>query len=71
MSKSTILTNWHPASWRGLPATQQPAYADPVALERAVGSTGVAGRLAGDTFGVYLANTNCYPGTNLNSAFNT
>jgi hypothetical protein len=26
---------------------------------------------AGDTFGVYLANTNCYPGTNLNSAFNT
>jgi hypothetical protein len=26
---------------------------------------------AGDTFSVFLANSNCYPGTNLNSAFNT
>ena len=30
------LTNWHPASWHTRPATQQPKYADPVALERAV-----------------------------------
>ena len=36
MSKSHVLTHWHPASWRSLPATQQPLYADPVALERAV-----------------------------------
>jgi 3-deoxy-7-phosphoheptulonate synthase len=36
MSKSLVLTHWHPASWHGLPATQQPKYADPVALERAV-----------------------------------
>jgi 3-deoxy-7-phosphoheptulonate synthase len=36
MSKSPALTNWHPATWQGLPATQQPIYADPVALERAV-----------------------------------
>ncbi len=26
---------------------------------------------AGDTFDVYLANSNCYPGTNLNSSFKT
>ncbi|MEA3152039.1 MAG: 3-deoxy-7-phosphoheptulonate synthase, partial [Gammaproteobacteria bacterium] len=38
MSKSLALTHWHPASWLGLPATQQPKYADPVALERAVGA---------------------------------
>jgi 3-deoxy-7-phosphoheptulonate synthase len=36
MSKSLVLTNWHPASWHGLPATQQPVYADPRALERVV-----------------------------------
>jgi 3-deoxy-7-phosphoheptulonate synthase len=36
MSKSTLLTNWHPASWQSRPAAQQPRYADPVALERAV-----------------------------------
>ena len=36
MSKSHALTNWHPASWHGLPATQQPKYADPRALERTV-----------------------------------
>ena len=36
MSKSPALTNWHPASWHSRPVTQQPKYADPVALERAV-----------------------------------
>jgi 3-deoxy-7-phosphoheptulonate synthase len=36
MSKSPALTNWHPASWHTRPATQQPQYADPIALERAV-----------------------------------
>jgi 3-deoxy-7-phosphoheptulonate synthase len=36
MSKSPVLTHWHPASWQALPATQQPTYADPVALERVV-----------------------------------
>jgi 3-deoxy-7-phosphoheptulonate synthase len=36
MSKSPVLTNWHPASWHSRPATQQPKYANPVALERAV-----------------------------------
>ena len=38
MSKSPALTNWHPASWHARPAAQQPKYADPVALERAVGA---------------------------------
>ena len=38
MSKSPVLTNWHPASWQSRPATQQPKYSDPQALERAVGS---------------------------------
>jgi 3-deoxy-7-phosphoheptulonate synthase len=38
MSKSTVLTPWHPASWHGLPATQQPTYGDPLALERAIAS---------------------------------
>jgi 3-deoxy-7-phosphoheptulonate synthase len=38
MSKSLALTNWHPASWQGLPATQQPKYADQTALERVVAS---------------------------------
>jgi 3-deoxy-7-phosphoheptulonate synthase len=36
MSRSSQLTNWHPASWQGKPAAQQPRYADPVALGRAV-----------------------------------
>jgi 3-deoxy-7-phosphoheptulonate synthase len=36
MSKSPVLTNWHPASWHSRPASQQPKYGDPVALERAV-----------------------------------
>src|SRR5476651_258739 len=36
MSKSTALNNWHPASWHSRPATQQPKYADALALERAV-----------------------------------
>jgi 3-deoxy-7-phosphoheptulonate synthase len=36
MSKSHALTHWHPASWHRLPAMQQPTYADPAALERAV-----------------------------------
>jgi 3-deoxy-7-phosphoheptulonate synthase len=38
MSKAPTLTNWHPASWHSRPATQQPKYADPVALERVVAS---------------------------------
>src|ERR1700682_4991836 len=38
MSKTPALTNWHPASWHSRPATQQPKYADPVALERVVAS---------------------------------
>ena len=36
MSQSPALTNWHPASWHSRPATQQPKYSDPKALERAV-----------------------------------
>jgi 3-deoxy-7-phosphoheptulonate synthase len=38
MSSTTALTNWHPASWHGRPATQQPVYADADALQRAVAS---------------------------------
>src|SRR5271168_898023 len=38
MSTSPALTNWHPASWHGRPAAQQPKYADAPALERAVAS---------------------------------
>src|ERR1700727_805057 len=38
MSKSPALTNWHPASWLSRPATQQPKYSDPKALERALAS---------------------------------
>jgi 3-deoxy-7-phosphoheptulonate synthase len=38
MSKAPALSNWHPASWHGKPATQQPKYADPIALERVVAS---------------------------------
>ena len=40
MSKSPQLTDWHPASWSARPATQQPTYADPKALERAVAALG-------------------------------
>jgi 3-deoxy-7-phosphoheptulonate synthase len=36
MSKSPATQNWHPASWQSRPATQQPRYADALALERAV-----------------------------------
>jgi len=36
VSKGPQLANWHPASWHGRPAAQQPRYADPAALERAV-----------------------------------
>jgi len=36
MSNSTVLTAWHPASWRSRPASQQPAYSDPAELERVV-----------------------------------
>src|SRR5258708_32978543 len=36
MSKSLATINWHPATWRGLPATQQPTYSDSRALESAV-----------------------------------
>src|SRR5208337_2786438 len=36
MSKAPTLMNWHPASWNSRPATQQPKYSDPAALERAV-----------------------------------
>ncbi|HMD72959.1 MAG TPA: 3-deoxy-7-phosphoheptulonate synthase class II [Steroidobacteraceae bacterium] len=38
MSNSSVLTNWHPASWQGRVAAQQPRYADQAALERAVAS---------------------------------
>jgi 3-deoxy-7-phosphoheptulonate synthase len=38
MSKSPSPSDWHPASWSAFPATQQPTYRDPVALERAVAS---------------------------------
>ncbi|HEX3848296.1 MAG TPA: 3-deoxy-7-phosphoheptulonate synthase class II, partial [Steroidobacteraceae bacterium] len=40
MSKTTVLTQWHPASWQSKRATQQPKYADPAALERAVAALG-------------------------------
>src|SRR5476649_1659365 len=36
MSTRPVLTNWHPATWQGRPATQQPKYGDARALERAV-----------------------------------
>ncbi len=38
MSKSALLTNWHPASWQSRPAAQQPRYSDPVALDRTIGA---------------------------------
>ncbi len=40
MSISPVVTPWHPASWHSRPATQQPRYADPAALARAVDSLG-------------------------------
>jgi len=36
MSTTAALTNWHPASWHGRAATQQPQYADAIALQNAV-----------------------------------
>src|SRR6201996_3792799 len=38
MTTTPALTNWHPASWHGRPAAQQPRYADSQALARAVAS---------------------------------
>ena len=38
MSTTPALTNWHPATWQSRPAAQQPKYADPRGLERAVGA---------------------------------
>jgi 3-deoxy-7-phosphoheptulonate synthase len=38
MSKSPVLTNWHPASWQSRLATQQPRYSDALALERVLAS---------------------------------
>ena len=40
MSKSLALTPWHPTTWHGLPATQQPNYADASKLERVVAALG-------------------------------
>src|SRR5262245_61602126 len=36
MSKNPDLINWHPASWQGKPAQQQPKYNDAPALDSAV-----------------------------------
>src|ERR1700743_3966031 len=36
MSNSPAMTNWHPATWQGRPAAQQPKYADAAALQRTV-----------------------------------
>src|ERR1700742_1862723 len=38
MSITPAITQWHPASWHGRAATQQPKYADLLALVRAVAS---------------------------------
>ncbi len=40
MSKNTLLTEWHPASWQSRPAAQQPKYGNAAALERTVGALG-------------------------------
>ena len=40
MSTTPVLANWHPASWHSHPAAQQPTYADPEALARAVAALG-------------------------------
>lgn len=36
MSKNLDLANWHPASWQGKPAQQQPVYSSPAAVDAAV-----------------------------------
>jgi 3-deoxy-7-phosphoheptulonate synthase len=36
MTRNPHLIEWHPASWQGKPAAQQPVYADKIALDRAV-----------------------------------
>ena len=36
MSKNPLFADWHPASWRGRPAAQQPQYADQHALARTI-----------------------------------
>ena len=36
MSKNPLFADWHPASWRGRPAAQQPQYSDPDALARTI-----------------------------------
>jgi 3-deoxy-7-phosphoheptulonate synthase len=36
MTRHPHLVQWHPASWQGKPAQQQPLYSDPVALDAAV-----------------------------------
>ena len=36
MTRHPHLIQWHPASWQGKPAQQQPTYLDPVALDAAV-----------------------------------
>ncbi len=38
MSTLPALSAWHPASWRSLPATQQPAYSNLIELEQVVAS---------------------------------
>lgn len=37
MNRPRIDADWHPASWTGFPATQQPTYPDATALELAIG----------------------------------
>lgn len=36
MTRTPLATEWHPASWQALNATQQPNYPDSAALERAI-----------------------------------
>jgi len=36
MTRNPHLIEWHPASWQGKPAQQQPVYSDPAALDQAV-----------------------------------
>src|SRR5258708_10348617 len=47
MSNTPALTNWHPATWQGRQAAQQPKYADAPALGRAVAALGGPPRLVG------------------------
>ena len=37
MTRSPGLVEWHPASWHGKPAQQQPTYPDKQALDSVVG----------------------------------